>query len=247
MITRLLRCGIVALAFLMSVPAPTSAQSDEVVALFERGLDAYRLANYEEAERLFAQAHALEPLADLSYNHARTLELLGRFGEAADIYARFLEEAPDAEDRDIIQTRIQNLRERQAREAVEPRRVAERAPVDVEEPSEEETRVNGPSLVGPLVLMGGGLVIGAGGVISGLSASSAHDEALDPATTQADADAANRRATTLARTTTALLVVGGAAIAAGATWLVIKLVRGPGDDAVSLRIAPTRIALEGMF
>lgn len=221
------------------------AQSDEVVSLFERGLAAYRLANYEEAEQLFAEAHALEPLPDLSYNHARTLELLGRFGDAADVYARFLVEAPDADDRDVIEARIQNLRARHARGLVVE------APEPEPEPHVEEVVVpesDSPSLVGPLVVIGGGLVLSVGGVLTGLAGTSAHETALNAETNQTDADAANGRATRLARTTNALFALGGVALAAGITWLVVKLASGDeGEAEVSLQVAPTGVAVHGVF
>ncbi|MFT5354584.1 MAG: tetratricopeptide (TPR) repeat protein [Polyangiales bacterium] len=234
----LLRSSVLALVLLASLPLSSSAQSNEVVALFEQGLEAYRLANYEEAERLFARAHTLEPLPDLSYNHARTLELLGRFGDAADVYARFLLEAPETNDREVIEARIQNLRDRQTREA------------SADEQPEEGPRTRGPSLVGPLVVIGGGLALGVGGVVAGLAGTSAHETALERTTNQTDADAANRRATTLARTTNALFVLSGLALAAGATWLVVKLLRGGEGEAereVSLELAPTGVLLRGVF
>lgn len=247
-------------AFLVSVlltcgAGAASAQSDEVVALFEQGLAAYRLANYEEAEQLFAQAHALEALPDLSYNHARTLELLGRFGDAADVYARFLEEAPDAEDRDVIETRIRNLRARHARgllaavpEPAEPETEPAEPEPEPELPAPVEPESTGPSVVGPLLLIGGGLALGAAGVGTGLAGTSAHDTAVDAATSQRDADAANRRATRLARTTNVLFVVGAAALAAGFTWMVVKLVGGDESEAeVSLQLSPAGVALHGAF
>lgn len=219
------------------------AQSDEVVALFEQGLAAYRLANYEEAEQLFAQAHALEALPDLSYNHARTLELLGRFGDAADVYARFLEEAPDADDRDVIETRIRNLRARHARD-----QAVEEPEPEPEPPPTLEVEPAGPSMVGPLLVIGGGLALGAAGVATGLAGTSAHDTAVDAGTSQTDADAANRRATRLARTTNVLFVVGAAALAAGVTWMVVKLLGGDDAEAeVSLHLSPAGVALHGAF
>lgn len=249
MMSRLGSC-VVVMTFCASLPAPASAQSDEVVALFEAGLEAYQLANYEEAERLFAQAHALEPLPDLSYNHARTLELLGRFGDAANVYARFLREAPDTDDREVIEARIQNLRQRHAR-ATAQGQVDDMPPTDLnlgDTPPEAEPEANGPSLLGPLVVIGAGVALSIGGIAAGVAGSGAHDTALEPMTNQSDADAANRRASRLASVANTLFVLGGAAVAAGVTWLVVKLVKGgEGEGEVSLQIAPTGLALHGAF
>src|SRR5688572_10884648 len=110
-----------ALVLTMVLAAPAMAQSPDVVALFEDGLAAYRDGRYEDAEALFSRAHALEPIADLTYNRARALENLGRFGDAADAYETFLAESPSATDRTGIEARIASLRARDDEE----RRLAE--------------------------------------------------------------------------------------------------------------------------
>jgi hypothetical protein len=50
--------------------------------------------------------------AKLNYNLGRTLERLGRPGEAADAFRRYLARAPDAEDRANVEGLIARLEER---------------------------------------------------------------------------------------------------------------------------------------
>jgi tetratricopeptide (TPR) repeat protein len=204
----------------LAVAGVARAQSPEVVALFERGLEAYRAGHYEEAAALFAEAHAIEPVADLTYNRARALENLGRLAEAADAYALYLEENPSADDRAGIERRIETLRERARAE----REGAEREREPTAPPRHDTVEPASGASAWPWIVLGTGLATaGSGGVFAGL-AQAAFDRASAPGATQMDSVADEQRANEFAQVSTVLFIAGGAIAAGGLVWLIIELV-----------------------
>jgi tetratricopeptide (TPR) repeat protein len=216
------------LAMLALLGSEVRAQSREVVELFERGLEAYRAGRYEEAVTLFSDAHAIEPVADLTYNRARALENLGRAGDAADAYELYLEENPTVPDRPGIERRIEALRAR----ALEAQRLEQRASHVAEvAPPQTEERSSGPG-PWPWIVGGSGVVVaGAGGVLAGL-ARAAHDRAASPDARQPDSLADEREANDLAVVANVLFAAGGAIFAGGLLWLLVAIAAD--DDSVSV-------------
>jgi len=82
----------------------------------------YDEGKYEDAAREMTVAYSLKPLPDLQYNLAQCYERLNKLEEAATAYEVYLSgRGPDAQDRKVVQTRIENLRERKkAAEAGQP-------------------------------------------------------------------------------------------------------------------------------
>jgi tetratricopeptide (TPR) repeat protein len=74
----------------------------------------YDEARYEDAAREMEAAYALKPLPDLQYNLAQCYERLGRYTDAATAYETYLKANAGAQDRKLVETRIQNLRDRAA-------------------------------------------------------------------------------------------------------------------------------------
>jgi tetratricopeptide (TPR) repeat protein len=72
----------------------------------------YDEGKYEDAAREMTVAYALKPLPDLQYNLAQCYERLNKLEEAAAAYELYLSGRADAPDRKVVQTRIDNLRER---------------------------------------------------------------------------------------------------------------------------------------
>jgi tetratricopeptide (TPR) repeat protein len=72
----------------------------------------YDEARYDDAAREMEAAYALKPLPDLQYNLAQCYERLGRYEDAAKAYETYLHASPSAPDRKLVNTRIENLRER---------------------------------------------------------------------------------------------------------------------------------------
>jgi tetratricopeptide (TPR) repeat protein len=74
----------------------------------------YDEARYEDAAREMEAAYQLKPLPDLQYNLAQCYERLGRYTDAATAYETYLKANAGANDRKLVETRIQNLRDRAA-------------------------------------------------------------------------------------------------------------------------------------
>jgi tetratricopeptide (TPR) repeat protein len=211
-------CALAVATLVLAFGGTVDAQSPEVVALFERGLEAYRAGQYEDAAALFAEAHAIEPVADLTYNRARALENLGRLTAAADAYALYLEENPSADDRAGIERRIETLRDR-ARAESEREEPEPAAPAPT--PTNEETST-GPG-AWPWIVLGTGIATaGTGGLFAGL-AQAAFDRASAPGATQTDSVEDEQRANDFATVSTVLFIAGGTIIAGGLTWLIAAI------------------------
>ena len=101
--------------------APTANDQEAARAHFMAGSAYYEQANYGDAVKEFNEAYRLSQRPDLLYNIALAYERLGKLDEAIDALGRYLKDKPDAQDRGIIQTRIENLEKRRdaARDAVE--------------------------------------------------------------------------------------------------------------------------------
>jgi tetratricopeptide (TPR) repeat protein len=80
--------------------------------LFERGAQAYRESRHEEAVALFRRVLDLEPHAELAYNLGLAQEATGDLQGAVESFRKYLELAPDAKDRGVVETRIHNLEKR---------------------------------------------------------------------------------------------------------------------------------------
>lgn len=238
--------GCVALAALGADVA--HAQSGEVVQLFQTGLAAYRDGRYEEAAELFARAHAIEAVPDLTYNRARALENLGRFDDAADAYSLFLEESPASADRAGIEARIRTLRaraEEERRLAAENERLREErdalATAQTPEPMPEPTPTREASPA-PWVTLGVGVAVAAGGgVLLGL-AQADYDRAGSPSTPQREGLSLEARARDEGIAGYVLL---GTGLVTGVVGLAWGLVVGSGtpERAQALRLAPNALVL----
>ncbi len=88
------------------------AQQESARELYDRGARAYREARYAEAIESFQRAHQLEPHAELAYNLGQAHEKLGDLTRAVASFREYLKLAPGADDRAVVQTRIENLEQR---------------------------------------------------------------------------------------------------------------------------------------
>ena len=76
------------------------------------GRGAYRKGKYGDAMIAFRAAYKAVPKPKFLYNLGRCHEKLGELAAAADHYERYLEEAPDAEDREEVETQADFLKEK---------------------------------------------------------------------------------------------------------------------------------------
>jgi len=238
--------------------AAPGAQSPQARAadLFNKGAEAYRRGEFQQAVTLLLEAHALDPQPVLLYNLARAYEGLGNIEAAIDTFTRYLEADPKAPDRGAIEQRLGTLkRQRDERLALEKQRDAERTRAD-QEKAERERKAPTPApapherSVGPYVVAGVGVAGLATGVIFGLMATSKHDGAALASTPQQDAIDQQNSAKSLATISTVSFIVGGALVAAGATWWVIdgKSAGKPATGtarALRVGLAPGFVMLEG--
>jgi tetratricopeptide (TPR) repeat protein len=102
----------------MLLAAPALAQGDDAKtrakAAFERAVTAEHAKDWHRAIDEFQQAYDILPRADVLYNIAVDLERLEEYRDAATFYRRYLDDKQDAEDRDKVEQRIDNLRGRAA-------------------------------------------------------------------------------------------------------------------------------------
>jgi len=104
-------------AALVALPASALAQPQDRLARthFDSGRSYYDQARYEEALHEFEEAYRLasperKPL--MLFNIGQTQERIGHLTDAMQSFRQYLEEAPDAEDRDAVETRIRTLQGR---------------------------------------------------------------------------------------------------------------------------------------
>ena len=105
-------------AALVVAAAPAHAMTEEeerAKAHFLAGQSYYDQASYTDALREFNEAYRISKRPALLYNIARCFEALDQLADAVQMLQRYLEEDPTTSDREAVETRIRNLKERQAR------------------------------------------------------------------------------------------------------------------------------------
>ncbi len=159
-------CAVILIAGL----GPARAWAQEAVAPddderarlhFDAGTSYYAEGAYEQALQEFEQAYRLSPRPGLLFNIATTRERLGMLEEAAEAFERFLEISPNAENRQLLERRIENLRRRALarREGTpEPEPLPEPEPTAPEPAPRSSSGGGGDGLV-----LGGGIALGIGG------------------------------------------------------------------------------------
>jgi tetratricopeptide (TPR) repeat protein len=189
--------------------APTDSRALE---LFEQSAQAYREGRFQEAVDRLLEARRFKAEPVLLYNLGRAYEALGKPADAADAYAKYLEEEPEASDRKAIEGRIATLRG-QANELAAARR-------DPVQPRDER---DGLSAV-PWIVMGVGVASLGTGAVLGILAKGKHDDAVsDPV--QASAVDTQDTAEGLARAATVTLIAGAVVSAMGLAWLGVRAAR----------------------
>jgi hypothetical protein len=107
--------AIVAVVCSIATPARAITEEEErAKAHFLAGQSYYDQASYTDALREFNEAYRISKKPALLYNIARCYEALGQLGDAVTMLEHYLQEEPTTSDRPAIETRIVNLKERQA-------------------------------------------------------------------------------------------------------------------------------------
>src|SRR5438067_3982141 len=107
---RLLVAAMAISSVVVAQSAPTANDQEAARAHFMAGSAYYEQANYADAVKEFSEAYRLSQRPDLLYNLALAYERLEKWDEAIGALQQYLALKPDAQDRNLIQTRIENLR-----------------------------------------------------------------------------------------------------------------------------------------
>lgn len=195
-----------------AAPTRTAPTDSRALELFEQSAQAYREGRFQEAVDKLLEARRFKAEPVLLYNLGRAYEALGKPSDAADAYAKYLEEEPEASDRKAIEGRIATLRG-QANELA----AARRDPGPAREENDGLTAV-------PWIVVGVGAASLATGGVLGFLANGKHDDAVaDPV--QASAVEKQDSAEGLARAATVTLIAGGVIAAMGLAWLGVRAAR----------------------
>ncbi|MFO0683969.1 MAG: tetratricopeptide repeat protein [Sandaracinus sp.] len=90
-------------------PPPTPPPPEPWRDPYHRGTAAYDAGRLDEALADFQSASALGGPSSLLYDIALTLDRLGRTAEAVRSYHQYLDAAPDAPNRDVVEARLEQL------------------------------------------------------------------------------------------------------------------------------------------
>ncbi|MCA9526247.1 MAG: PEGA domain-containing protein [Myxococcales bacterium] len=103
--------GLLALA-LAGAPTLASAQADPppaAKAAYDAGVAHFQAGRYPEAIAEFNKAYRMGPNPILVFNMARAFEELGDFASATEFYKRYLQMAPEAPDRKVVEESLRTL------------------------------------------------------------------------------------------------------------------------------------------
>lgn len=211
----------------LSSPVGVSAQSDADVAavVMRRAQEAYDSGDFERAAVLLEESIQLYEAPAIHYNLARTLSELSRWEEARHHFERFLDLAPDTEQRAAVQARIAELDRRIEREALIPPGLETQPRTETPEVPEGGT-VRPPLNVAPLLFVAGGAIIALTSIPFGIASNNANERAAEAPTHRegaADLDSARRHATV----TNALWITGGILALGGLIWALAKPRKSP--------------------
>ncbi len=111
--------------FLAFAPTAVVAQSEldeqqeaHLLQLIKEGKGLYDQGEFSAARTKFAEAYEIYPHPDLVYRIALCHERLGEDAQAVEYYRRFLEEAPDAEERSRVEKTIEVIEARIAKSEI---------------------------------------------------------------------------------------------------------------------------------
>jgi tetratricopeptide (TPR) repeat protein len=86
-----------------------SSAADNAQAHFDRGAKLYNLGHFQEAITDFEKAYDLDPSPIFLFNIAQSHRQLGNKERALFFYRRYLEQAPNAANRDDVERRMKDL------------------------------------------------------------------------------------------------------------------------------------------
>ncbi|MBK8480771.1 MAG: hypothetical protein IPL40_06310 [Proteobacteria bacterium] len=226
-----------ALWLVMSPTLATAQTAEPAVAgdsdaqnrlMFNEAEAHYAAGRYRQAAGLFARVYDRTQKPQLLFNLANCYERMGEARTAA-MYLRRYAEIPGVPGADLARERIGRLEardEQRQRELQTMAQARDTSATGAATATPVDKGDTGPSRIGPIVVMSVGAAAIVAGVVTGVMALKARDDAksacmtgdLCPASAKDDID----RQRSLAGTTDVLIGVGSAAVVGGVAWLVIN-------------------------
>lgn len=94
---------------LATTPPPAGEPSSRAQEAYERGVEHFRGGRFREAVVEFNKAYRADPNPVLVFNMARAFEEMKRYEAAIEFYRRYLEMAPEADDRAAVEEGLRAL------------------------------------------------------------------------------------------------------------------------------------------
>ncbi len=254
------------------VPAPAPASDEQkraqAKALYEQGLSAYNLGNFDAAIAAFSEAYAISQAPGLLFNIAQSHRLKKDYEKATYFYTTYLRLKPDAANRADVEARLEEMQklieDQKKMEALppsgtvtpdgnsaQPTKLPEIGPVDRPVDPGDAKRAKTLSTAGLATAGAGGALVITGFIFGSLAKSAESD--LNALSTnmgtwtpeQQDRYDAGKRNNTIAIVS---FVVGGAAIVTGGTLYVLgKMKKSSATVAVNPARGGTTVAVGWSF
>lgn len=250
------RTAVIATVSLLASSVSAAPKGAEARAAFDKGVAAYKKADYAGASDALGRSFSLEADADTLYAWAQTERKLNHCDKAVELYTRLLEMDLPAANRSAVLQQVDECKviiaaQRPTEPAPEPTSEPAATPVAArpepapaprpETPAEPTSRWLNP--VG-LALVGVGAVgLGAGTVF--LVQANAADGEKSTATTYGDFQRFEERATSRGRMGVIAAASGAALLAAGIVYIVTR--KTTEQRSVALVVQPTGVGVAGRF
>lgn len=236
-------------------PEEQARRTQEARSLYDAGTVAFADGRFEDARRRWREAYELTGLPSLRYNIGMAEDRLNLSAAAIASYEAYLQDVPDAENRNYVQRRLELLREQQPQDSdpvdpvdpIDPDVGDAADPIEAPVPERQSSGANIGAIT--LLAVGGGALVGgfAMGMVARGRYNDLDDTCLDgvcPASAQSDIDGVRRAGLSA----DILYGVGGAMAVGGLIWLLV----GGGDDdsdsqAVRVDAGPGGVAVRGQF
>jgi len=241
---------------LLATTASAAPKGAEARAAFDKGVAAYKKADYASASDALGRSFTLEADTDTLYAWAQTERKLNHCDKAVELYGRLLTmDMPEA-NKAAVQTQIDECKTIiAAQKSVEPEPTPAPTSAPIESPSatpsqppeRRDTPPSPPSKwlnpVGLGLIGLGAIGLGAGGVF--LAQASSADSDKTSATTYGDFQRFEDRATSRGRMGVIAAASGAVLLTAGIVYIVT---RTPVEkQSVAVVIEPTGVGLAGRF
>jgi len=230
-------------AVVCAAAASAHANSDDderAKAHFLAGQSYYEQASYADALREFNEAYRISKRPALLYNIARCDEALEHYGDAVKMLQAYLEQDPQTNDREAVETRIANLKEREAaqQKAQQQAEAAKPPPTATQAQAPPPTAPSHRKRLYTWIVGGVGVAALAAALGTGVASQLDYNDlsskctgnACDPATV-ANAQSKINSGKRLALATDVLWPIGAAAVAAGGVLFFVAGRHGPKEHA----------------